>query len=198
MQRAEVVNIPRRSGSERAGSRVGRNLIRHEKSRIAGYAGPMRHRVVVGPHNVVSRLDFRQWVWIKVRTGWFGCVCWVDVDEPLKRHVANSSLQVVPAVFETSVFPTARLSAVRSRIKIPLAPAGSASDSVVSPNSGARFSGIRRLITQLRLRSGGGTDESRFPEQIRRRLTLDLLCRQWKSAANYQNSYLSLYSCLLH
>jgi hypothetical protein len=38
-------------------------------------------------------------------------------------------------------------------------------------------------------RSGGGTDESRFPEQIRRRLTLDLLCRQWKSAANYQNSY---------
>lgn len=102
MQRAKVVDISRRSGAECAGSRVGSNLIGHKESRISGHAGPMRYRIVVGPHNVVPWLDFRQGIRIKVRTGRFGYV-WIDIDEPLKRHVANSSLQSFqPCLKETS------------------------------------------------------------------------------------------------
>ena len=187
MQRAEVINIPRVSGSERTGRRIWRNLIRHEESRISRYAGPVRHRIVVSPHNVVTRLNFRQRVRIKLRTRWLSCV-WIDVDEPLKRHVA-SSLPIVPGMLKHQSSP--QRSALRGEKwrKDPPCSVGELLDSVASPNLGLDSSRVRRPMIQLRLRPGGGDDESRFQEQINRRLTPDLLWRQWKSDANYQNSY---------
>ena len=99
MQIAHVVQIPCRGGAKCAGSRFRRNLVRHEKVPVAGHTGPMRLRIVVGPYDVVPRFDFRQRIRTKVYSGWFSYI-WVDVDQPLKRHVANFLLAIVLAVFE--------------------------------------------------------------------------------------------------
>jgi hypothetical protein len=64
-----------------------------------------------------------------------------------------------------------------------------ASNSFVFSKPGTRFSGIRRHITQLHW---GPVEETTKVDSgswtIRRRLTLDSLCRQWKSDANHQNT----------
>jgi hypothetical protein len=58
----------------------------------------MRLRVIVGPYDVVSHLNIRQRIRYEVYSGSFVDVC-VDVDEPLKRHVAHSSLLLFRKAF---------------------------------------------------------------------------------------------------
>jgi hypothetical protein len=93
MQGAEITDIPRRCGAECARRRIGRNLVRHEKCRVSGDAGPVRLRIIVSPDDVVARQDIGQRIRIEGGVGgWIGF--FIDIDQPLKGHASEFLLAI--------------------------------------------------------------------------------------------------------